>query len=580
MTNIVIAIASRLSDVIRMNSPRFFSSFTVIPLLLSATFAAVAQPSSGFVVVKTNLEPMVAGKFEPTWDSLKQYQCPQWYRDAKFGIWAHWGPQCEPEDGDWYARTMYQPGTAQFKFHLKHYGPQKDFGFKDVIHEWKAQNWDPDKLVKLYKRAGAQYFMALANHHDNFDNWDSKYQPWNSVNVGPQKDLIGGWAAAARKYGLYFGVSVHASHAWTWYEPAQAYDGNLTAADGRGKWWDGLDPQDLYAQNHPHSARWNDPTGLYSQWDWDNGASTPDQAYCDKYYNRTMDLINKYHPDLIYFDDTALPLWPVSDAGLKLVANFYNSSIQWHGTNDDGVIFGKVLTPDQQQCMVWDIERGQANEIEPYPWQTDTCLGDWHYDRSIYERNGYKSTRMVIQMLADVVSKNGDFLLNVPVRGDGTIDDKEWNIVEGIADWMAVNRECIFGTHPWRVFGEGPASAGAKLRAQGFNEGKGKPYTAADIRFTQRGNVLYAIVLGAPTRGVSIKSLGKSAAPDVVIGNIQMLGGGENPWWRETRGGLAKRLAQHGQDIQWQQTDGALEISQPEHLPNDFAIVYKITLGK
>jgi alpha-L-fucosidase len=512
-----------------------------------------------FRVVSTADEPMAPGRFAPTWESLKQYQCPEWFRDAKFGIWAHWGPQCEPEDGDWYARLMYFTNTAQYKFHLAHYGSPKDFGFKDVIHEWKAQNWDPDKLLSLYQRAGAQYFMALADHHDNFDNWDSKYQPWNSVNVGPRQDLIGGWAKAARKYGLYFGVSVHASHAWTWYEPAQDFDGKLTRADGKGKWWDGLDPQDLYAQNHTPSPGYQKFESLFNRWDWDNGASIPDEAYCDKYYNRTMDLIEKYHPDLIYFDDTALPLWPISDAGLKLAANFYNLNNQWHGTNDDGVLFGKVLKPDQRQCMVWDIERGAANEIEPLHWQTDTCLGNWHYDRKIYERHGYKTTKTVIQTLADVVSKNGNLLLSVPVRGDGTIDDEEVKIVEGIADWMDVNRECIFDTHPWKVFGEGPASAGAKLREQGFNEGKGKPFTAADFRFTIKSNTLYAIELGWPTNGVRVPSLGKSASLlDGKIRKIELLGTKEK--------------------IKWKQTDDALVIAQPKNKPNDFAVVYKITL--
>ena len=535
-------------------------------LLLGGTFTqALAEYTNGvFRVVNTSAEPMVPGRFKPTWDSLKQYQCPKWFRDAKFGIWAHWGPQCQPEDGDWYARNMYIQGSGQNKFHVAHYGPPSQFGFKDVIHEWKAQNWDPDKLMALYKRAGAQYFFALANHHDNFDNWNSKYQPWNSVNVGPHKDLIGGWAKAARKYGLHFGVSVHASHAWSWYEPSQGadktgpyagvpYDGKLTKADGKGKWWEGLDPQDLYAQNHVPGRR------LMWEWDASRGSSIPDQAYCDKYYNRTMDLINKYHPDLIYFDDTALPLWPISDAGLKIAANFYNSSIKRHGRRNDGVLFGKVLNEQQRQCMVWDIERGQANEIEPYPWQTDTCIGQWHYNRSLYEHHGYKSTRTVIQMLADIVSKNGNLLLSIPVRGDGTIDSDELKVVEGIADWMDVNKECIFGTRPWKVFGEGPATeSAAPLRAQGFNEGKGKPYTADDVRFTTKGKTLYAIELGWPTNQLTIKSLGKSAGLYTKpVGKVELLGSKEK--------------------IQWQQTDAALTIQPPQTRPSDIAIVFKIT---
>jgi alpha-L-fucosidase len=539
-----------------------FSAFAIVvvtALVLPIGLVRAADTNALFHVVSTTEEPMVPGRFAPTWDSLKQYQCPDWFRNAKFGIWAHWGPQCEPEDGDWYARLMYFTNTAQYRFQLQHYGPPKDFGFKDVIHEWKAQNWEPDKLLALYKKAGAQYFMALADHHDNFDNWDSKYQPWNSVNVGPHKDLIGGWAAAARKYGLYFGVSVHASRAWIWYEPAQDFDGKLTKADGQGKWWDGLDPQDLYAQNHTPSPNYQKVSSIFNRWYWDNGASIPDEAYCERYYNRTMDLIEKYHPNLIYYDDTALPLWPISDAGLKLAANFYNLNNQWHGTNDDGVLFGKVLKPEQRQCMVWDIERGQANEIEPLHWQTDTCLGNWHYDRNIYKHHGYKTTKTVIQTLSDVVSKNGNLLLSVPVRGDGTIDDEEVQIVEGIADWMQVNRECIFNTQPWKVFGEGPASAGAKLRAEGFNEGKGKPFTAEDFRFTVKSNTLYAIELGWPTNGANIKSLGKSAKVlDGKIRRIELLGSKEK--------------------IRWKRTDDALIIAQPKNEPNTFAVVYKISV--
>jgi alpha-L-fucosidase len=261
----------------------------------------IVSEAAGMVATPTplnaNAELMQQGKFQPAWQSLEQYQVPQWYQDAKFGIWAHWGPQCEAEDGDWYARNIYIQGSRQYSGH-----PSVS-GFKDIIHDWKAEKWDPEKLVALYKGAGAKFFVALANHHDNFDNFDSKYQPWNSVAEGPRRDIIGGWAKAARDNGLPFGVSVHASHAWSWYEPAQGsdktgalagvpYDGKLTKADGRGQWWGGLDPQDFFAQNHI-------PTNKLV-WDWDamKGSSIPDAAYCEKFYNRTLDLINKYHPRL------------------------------------------------------------------------------------------------------------------------------------------------------------------------------------------------------------------------------------------------------------------------------------------
>ncbi len=534
-----------------------------VGLLGSLAVAAPDAPTAP-VAVATQDEPMATGPFEPTWGSLKQYQVPEWFRDVKFGMWAHWGPQCAPEDGDWYARGMYEEGSGHYKYQVAHYGHPSKAGFKDVIHTWKAENWDPQKLLALYKRAGAQYFFALANHHDNFDNWDSKYQPWNSVKIGPQKDLIAGWAKAARDNGLRFGVSIHAAHAWSWYEVAQGadkhgpltgvpYDGRLTAADGKGLWWDGLDPQDLYAQNHKPGSR--------LEWDWDpaKGSSTPDAAYCQKFYNRTIDLINKYHPDMVYFDDTALPLWPVSDAGLKIAAHLYNSSIQQNGGKNEAVLFGKVLNPEQRKCMVWDIERGASNQIEPLPWQTDTCIGGWHYAKSIFEHHHYKSAKTVVQTLADIVSKNGNLLLSIPVKSDGTIDADEIATVEGIAQWMDVNRECIFGTRPWKVCGEGPAMEGAEpIHAQGFNEGKGKPLGAQDVRFTTKGDVLYAIVMGWPKDGFKIKSLGTAAKLlDKSIGDVQLLGSTEK--------------------LEWRTANDALIIAPPKNKPNDFAVVFKIT---
>jgi alpha-L-fucosidase len=548
-------------------------SFLHVVFLLAIAASARSEDVKPTVLIGPDAEPMQTGKFEPTWESLSQYQTPQWFRDAKFGIWAHWGAQCEPEHGDWYARNMYFENEWQGKYHREHYGHPSKFGFKDVINQWKAENWDPEKLMALYKRAGAQYFVALANHHDNFDNFDSKYQPWNSVNMGPKKDLIGGWAKAARANGLRFGVSLHAAHAWTWYEIAQGadskgplagvpYDGKLTKADGKGQWWEGFDPQDLYAQNHTPGKNAGNAGSIHSMWGWDpnKGCITPDQAYCEKFYNRTVDLINKYHPDLIYFDDTVLPLWPFSDTGLRLIAHYYNSNMQWHGGKLEGVWNGKILDEQKRKCMVWDIERGQSNRIEPFVWQTDTCIGGWHYDKGLFEGHRYKSAKTVIQTLADIVSKNGNLLLSVPVRADGTIDSDEVKIVEGIATWMDVNRESIFGTRPWKVFGEGPAiGSAAPLSAQGFNEGKGKPFIAEDIRFTQKGDAIYAICLGWPTQPLKIKSLGKQAnLLDKQIADIQLLGSDEK--------------------IEWTEGDDSLTIDPAKNKPSDAAVVFKIQL--
>jgi alpha-L-fucosidase len=506
-------------------------------LLAPAALGPIPNDLRPSVIVSTATEPMRPGKFEPTWQSLSQYEVPEWFRDRKFGIWAHWGPQCQPEAGDWYARQMYLQGHGQYRFHVQKYGHPSEFGFKDVIHEWKAEKWNPEQLVALYKRAGAQYFFAMANHHDNFDMWASKYQPWNSVAIGPKKDIIGGWAKAARAAGLPFGVSLHAAHAWSWYETAQGadrdgpkagvpYDGKLTKADGKGKWWNGLDPQDLYAQNHKPAPNFQNASAIHGRWHW-SGVTPPDLAYCQNFYDRTIDLVKNYQPDLLYFDDTALPLWPVSDAGLKIAADFYNSNLARTGGRSAGVLFGKILNDEQKKCLVWDIERGAPNMTLPYAWQTDTCIGGWHYDRAAYDRNLYKSAKTVIHMLADIVSKNGNLLLNIPVRGDGSIDEKEVAVLEGIATWMNGNGECIFGTRPWKIFGEGPASVGSELSAQGFNEGKVKPFTAGDVRYTasKDGKTLYAIVCGLPAGPVALKSLGKTAALlDRPVAQIEQLG--------------------------------------------------------
>ena len=489
---------------------------------------------------KKNKEEMQIGKFEANWESLKQYETPKWFRDAKFGIWAHWGPQCQPEAGDWYARNMYVQGSDQYNFHKEHYGHPTEFGFKDVIHEWKAEKWDPEKLVALYKRAGAKYFFAMGNHHDNFDLWNSKYQEWNSVNVGPKKDILAGWAKAAKSNNLPFGVSIHSAHAWRWYETAQlsdtigeyagvSYDGKLTKKDGKGMWWEGLDPQQLYVQNHPLSEGSKDIGRIHSQWGWENGATLPSEEYCLNFYNRTVDMINKYDPDLIYFDDTALPLWPVSNVGLDIAAHYYNSNMKQHNGDLEAVLFGKILTDEQKECMVWDVERGAPDKIQEKPWQSCTCIGGWHYDRGVYDRDHYKTAKTVVQILVDIVSKNGNLLLNIPVRGDGSIDEKELKVVEGITAWMEINSECIYETRPWHIYGEGPKAESANpINGQGFNEGKGLPYSSNDIRFTSKGDTLFAVVMEWPENDneIRIRSLA-SNSPYYIdsFNNVKMLGG-------------------------------------------------------
>ena len=529
---------------------------TLLGLAVIGFFTSLGQSSiraaeTNFPVnIEASIRTIAAGPFQPTWASLEQnYKLPDWYRDAKFGIWAHWGPQCQPQQGDWYAQRVYVQDHAQNKFHVEHYGPPSQFGFKDVIHEWKADKWNPEELFKRYQRAGAKFFVAMANHHDNFDMYDSKFQPWNSVNVGPKQDIVGTWAKLAHKAGMPFGVSVHSARAWSWYEVAQGadtngplagvpYDGKLTKADGNGLWWDGLDPQDLYAQNHKPGA-------------------PPDAAYVTKWFNRTQDLLDKYHPDLLYFDDARLPL---GDAGLNIAAHFFNANKQWHGGKLEAVITSKELSSDEQKAVVNDLERNLTEDLLQTPWQKDLCIGAWHYDENRY-KSGYRSARSMVNLLVDVVSKNGTFLLNIPLRGDGGIDDKAIAFLDDFTKWMDVNSECIYGTRPWKIYGEGPSvknDATAQVNPRNAPRGIGPEHDAKDIRFTKKGETIYAIALGWPTNGVSIKSLGNSAKLfDQPIRKIELLGSHEA--------------------IQWTQTDEGLIIRQPENRPGDLAIVFKIT---
>ena len=497
----------------------------------------------------------ISGPFQPTWESLAQnYQCPDWFRDAKFGIWAHWSAQCVPEQGDWYARQMYIQGHRQYEHHLKTYAHPSQSGFMEIDNLWKAENWRPEELMELYVRAGAKYFVALANHHDNFDNYDSKYHAWNSVNVGPKRDLIGIWEKTARAHGLRFGVTNHSAHSWHWLQTAYGYDAEgemagirydafkLTKADGKGKWWEGLDPQELYTgpnivvpdgfTSAQAMRDWHDKNDLV----WNENPPPMNPKFVESWLLRCRDLVDKYHPDLLYFDNTELPL---GQAGLDITAHFYNASMEWHGGKLEAVVNAKKLAPDHRTALVEDYERGFADEIKPQPWQTDTCIGSWHYDINRLEKHSYKTVGQVVRMLVDIVSKNGNLLLNIPVKGDGTIDSDEIKFLDGLAAWMQINGEGIFGSRPWKIFGEGPA----KIVAGMFNENKVK-FGAQDIRFTTKGENLYAYFLGWPEDGqLAIQSLGKDAAGKNVA-SLSLLSSEEKISWTQDAGALRATLPQ------------------------------------
>jgi alpha-L-fucosidase len=475
------------------------------------------------------------------WPSLAAaFRVPDWFRDAKFGLWAHWGPQCVPEAGDWYGRLMYVQGHPAYDHHLRTYGHPSRTGFLDIIGRWKAEAWEPERLIALYRKAGARYFVSMANHHDNFDNFDSMHHSWNSVRVGPKRDIVGTWAKAARAAGLRFGVSNHSSHAWHWWQTAYGYDAEgslkgrrydafrLRRKDGAGTWWEGLDPQDLYT-----GPAFVPPDGLASPaamnaWhdardgQWLEYAPPQNPRFTARWLLRQKDLVEKYRPDLVYFDDTGLPL---GRAGIEAAAHYY-------GLGLDGVVTAKKLSPYQRLGLVEDVERGFVEGIRPQPWQTDTCIGNWHYDRGLYERRGYKSAKNVVQRLADAVSKNGNLLLSIPVRGDGTIDELEEAILADLAGWFAGNGAAIHATRPWRVFGEGPT----RPRAGVMNEGEAAPFTSADVRFTARGGTLNAILLDWPEGKTAIQALGTDALPDARVERVTLLGGGPLAWLRDRQG--------------------------------------------
>ena len=503
----------------------------VLSLLAVLVAVAMVATSCG-----EKCEKIAQGPYSPTWEGLEKWECPEWFKDAKFGIWAHWGPQCEAETGDWYARHMYYERHWQNHRHRRKYGDLNQFGLMDLCNEWKGENWNPEELIALYKSVGARYFFTLGQHHDNFDLWESDYQEWNSKRIGPKRDIVGEWAEACKKWDLPLGVSMHGSHAWTWLEKSQDYEGNLTKEDGykpnpdgSEKWWKGLDPQELYAQRHEHSTGWENEGSIHAQWAWGNGASLPSEEYKLKFQNRVLECVNKYDPAILYFDDTVLPFYGCDEqVGLNILAHYYNRSAKSNGGVANVVVMGKVLEDWHKRSMMWDVERGTPDRIQEEYWQTCTCIGDWHYNEDTYRNGWYKGSKQVVNMLVDVISKNGNLLLSIPMKGDGTIDEKEREVLDGIKRWMDVNGKSIYGTRPWKTFGEGPlAEKSNPINAQGFNERN--DYSSKDIRFVERNDTVFTTIMRWPEeRKVVVKSLGEeSPYYNGEVKSVELLGHGK-----------------------------------------------------
>lgn len=504
-------------------------------LAIASTSLIWVHASDSLTPQAENGNPQFAEKeYQPNWESLKQYECPEWFRDAKFGIWAHWGPQSVPMSGDWYARRMYEQGDRDRENHLKTYGHPSEFGYKDIIPLWKAEKWDPDRLMALYKKAGARYFVSQAVHHDNFDLWNSKHHRWNAVAMGPKRDVVGDWQKAAKREGLPFGVSEHLGASYWFFQPSHGCDKDGPKA---GVPYDGADPkyQDLY---HPAAAQ-DDNKWYSTNTDWHQ-----------EWRRRIEDLVDQYHPDLLYSDGGI----PFGDVGLGVVAHFYNDNMKQHGGKLEAVYNCKNMPENPGSggfasgTCVQDMERGVLAGVNPLPWQTDTSIADWYYNRNWK----YRKADWVIHTLIDIVSKNGNLLLNVVQRPDGGLDPEVEQLLAGVGDWMGVNGEAIYGTRPWRVFGEGD------VKAEGGHFKEDFAYSQKDIRFTTKGPVLYAIALGWPQDGkLIVTSLSKSSSlAEGEVSDIHLLG--------------------HEGKLEWSRTDTGLVIVLPEKRPCEHAFVFKI----
>jgi len=460
------------------------------------------------------------GPFQPTWESLRNFTVPDWYVDGKFGIFIHWGVYSVPAFGnEWYPRQMYLQGTREFEHHVATYGPQKEFGYKDFIPLFRAENFDPDHWAALFRQAGAQFVVPVAEHHDGFAMYDSDLTEWCAAKMGPQRDLIGELAEAVRRQWLIFGLSTHRAEHWWFMNGGMQFDSDVQ------------DPRyaSFYGPAQPQST-------------------PPNPEFLDDWLARTCELVDKYRPQLVWFD------WWIEEAAFepylrRFAAYYYNRGVEW----GRGVAINYKNRAFPEGTAVYDIERGQLGDLHPFFWQTDTSISknSWGY----VQDQDYKTAESIIGDLVDIVSKNGALLLNIGPRPDGTIPEPEEQILRRIGEWLKVNGEAIYGSRPWKVYGEGPT----RVVSGSFMDTQRRPFTPQDIRFTTRGEVLYAIVLAWPERGeVTIQSLSSSLRlyPQE-IGQVELLG-------------VAGPL-------KWSRGKSGLKVHLPERKPGEAAYVLKIT---
>jgi alpha-L-fucosidase len=524
--------------------------------------------------------PITPGPFEPTWESIeKNYPGePAWLREAKFGIWVHFGPQSAGESGDWYARNLYKPGNRAYNNHLKRYGHPSEVGYKEVLRDWNPTKLDPAALTKIYEDAGARFLMIQGVHHDNYDLWNSKYQPWNSVNIGPKRDLIGEWAKACRADGMHFGVTFHHEYTWWWWQTAFGcetmgvrkgvpYDGNLTLADGKGKWWEGYDPRLLYGidlreykgvTKAAYSGWSPPPAGIftnhldYAKW------------YATQWALRMMDVVEHYDPDFIYTDGTVQGPFTGNGTGMgfkcdamqRVMADFYNRTLQRRGQVNT---FSIVKFRKKTNGTVNTEEFGVPADIKTdQPWIAEAPVGDWFYAPDFTHDSG-----MMIRYIIEAIARDGNAALCISILPDGSLDEGSIKMLKEVGVWMRRNGDAVYGSHAWSIPGEGEIVDG-KLKmlpggALNLKHAEFK-FDAQDIRFTiGKNGALYAFCMNVPTPGMQlkIKSLGIDAKYlDKQIKTVKLLG--------------------HDGELQWKQEADGLEITRPAEMPFATSIVFRI----
>ena len=464
----------------RLHMKRYLSLLTALVLSLF------------FLTGRTQTE-----RYQANWESLKTYQTPEWFRDAKFGIFIHWGVYSVPAFGsEWYPRQMYIQGSDEFKYHIQHFGPQNKFGYKDFIPMFRAEQFNADAWAELFKQSGAKYVVPVAEHHDGFAMYGTALSKWNAVEMGPHKDIIGLLSEALARHGLIFGLSSHRIEHWWFLNGGRTFDSDV------------IDPKyaDFYGPAREESE-------------------TPSPEYMNDWLLRCTELVNKYKPQLFWFD-----WWieqPAMDPYRKSFASFYyNKGLEWN----KGVVLNYKNLSFPESAAVLDLERGKLGGIRALPWQTDDAIGNdsWGFTRT----NHFKTAKYVITNLIDIVSKNGNLLLNIGPRSDGTITQEETDVLLGTGRWLSINGEAIYGTRPWKLFGEGPTES-----ASGSFADQKIPFTASDVRFTTRGDTLYAITLGLPQEKILIKSLGQTSG-NGIIQSITLLGSQEPVGWAQKKEGL------------------------------------------